>query len=134
MQFKRFNIENDTHVELTSMTDIVFLLLIFFMLSSTFVDLGRHLNIQLPETSSAEAVQEIQRHVVEMGLENRLQLDGRPVSLPELVQQLTATDTTVPQRRAVVIRADRRLPYGEVITVLGLVRQANINDVAVAVR
>jgi biopolymer transport protein ExbD len=34
----------------------------------------------------------------------------------------------------VTIRADKRLPYGEVITVLGLVRQANIHDIAVAVR
>jgi biopolymer transport protein ExbD len=34
----------------------------------------------------------------------------------------------------VEIRADKRLPYGRVITVLGHVRQANIQDIAVAVR
>jgi biopolymer transport protein ExbD len=120
-------------VELTSMTDIIFLLLIFFMISTTFEGPKRQLDIQLPETPAGEAAQEVQRHIIDMGVQDTLRLDGQPVRVQELLARLQQRGAgTAP--RAVTIRADKRLPYGEVITVLGLVRQANIHDIAVAVR
>lgn len=115
------------------MTDIVFLLLIFFMVSTTFVDLTRHLDIQLPDTQAAETVQDIQQHVVELSAQDALRLDGVDIPLSELTSRL-AQQAGKARRRAVVIRADKRLPYGRVITVLGHIRQANIQDIAVAVR
>jgi biopolymer transport protein ExbD len=91
------------------------------------------LDIQLPESKAAEVVQEVQQHVVEMGQEGSLRLDGQHVRLEELVQQLQPRQGQAVQR-SVIIKADKRLPYGQVVTVLGLVRQANIHDIAVAVR
>ena len=126
--------DDDLRLELTSMTDIVFLLLIFFMVSTTFVDLNRQLDIQLPDTPAAEqAPPETQRYVVELSAQNTLRLDGVEIPLSELTSRLRqgAGDA---RRRAVEIRADKRLPYGRVIDVLGRVRQANIQDIAVAVR
>lgn len=125
--------DDDLRLELTSMTDIVFLLLIFFMVSTTFVDLSRHLDIQLPDTQAAEVVQDVQQHVVELSAENALRLDGVDLPLSELTSRLVQQAGKA-RYRAVVIRADKRLPYGRVITVLGHVRQANIQDIAVAVR
>ena len=54
MRFKPLHNDEEMRVELISMTDIVFLLLIFFMVSTTFVDFSRRLDIQLPETKAAE--------------------------------------------------------------------------------
>ncbi len=125
--------DDDLRLELTSMTDIVFLLLIFFMVSTTFVDLSRHLDIELPDTQAAEVVQDVQQHVVELSAKNALRLDGVDIQLAELTSRLVQ-QTSKARHRAVVIRADKRLPYGRVITVLGHVRQANIQDIAVAVR
>jgi len=124
--------DDDLRLELTSMTDIVFLLLIFFMVSTTFVDLSRQLDIQLPDTPAAAAAQDIQRHVVELSAQNTLRLDGVDIKLSELTLELKQRAGKA--RRSVEIRADKRLPYGRVITVLGHVRQANIQDIAVAVR
>lgn len=132
MRFRRSLIEDDMRVELTSMTDIIFLLLIFFMISTTFEAGSRHLEMQLPEAKVGESVQEVQRYVIEMGLPNTLYLDGQSIGLPELTQRL-AQDGNPAAPRSVTIRADKRLPYGEVITVLDLVQQANIRDIAVAV-
>jgi biopolymer transport protein ExbD len=125
--------DDDLRLELTSMTDIVFLLLIFFMVSTTFVDLSRQLDIQLPDTQAADVVQDVQRHVVELSAQNTLRLDGEDIDLSELTSQLTQRAGKA-RHRSVEIRADKRLPYGRVITVLGHVRQANIQDIAVAVR
>jgi biopolymer transport protein ExbD len=75
----------------------------------------------------------VQQHVVELGPDGALRLDGEPVRLEALTQQLQRRDTRARQR-SVIIRADKRLPYGRVIGVLGHVRQADIQDIAVAVR
>ncbi len=125
--------DDDLRLELTSMTDIVFLLLIFFMVSTTFVDLSRKLDIQLPDSQAAEAVQDVQRHVVELSAQNTLRLDGADIKLSELTSQLQQLAGRA-RHRSVEIRADKRLPYGRVIAVLGHIRQANIQDIAVAVR
>ncbi|MGQ4807902.1 Tol-Pal system protein TolR [Candidatus Entotheonellaceae bacterium PAL068K] len=133
MRFNPKQPQEEIRVELISMTDIVFLLLIFFMVSTTFVDFSRRLDIQLPETKAAEVAQDVQQHIIEMDTQGTLRLDGQPVRLQELPQRL-APGAESARQRAVIIRADKRLPYGKVVTVLGLVRQAHIRDIAVAVR
>ena len=133
MRFRPSRSDDEIRIELTSMTDIVFLLLIFFMVSTTFVDFNRRLEIQLPDAPQAEVVQDVQQHVVELGANETLRLDGEPVRLEDLTQQLQRLDQQA-RRRSVIIRADKRLPYGRVVTVLGHVRQADIQDIAVAVR
>ena len=133
MRFKRHEDDRGGQFELISMTDIVFLLLIFFMISTTFVDLSSHLDIQLPEAPGGETRQEAQPYLIEMGIQNALLLDGTPVQLHEIPERL-AENRTPGRQESVIIRADKRLPYGEVMAVLGLVRQAQIRDIAVAVR
>lgn len=133
MRFRSSRQEEDVRLELTSMTDIVFLLLIFFMVSTTFVDFSKRLDIQLPDTSAADVTQEAQQHVIELGQDGVMRLDGRVLQLSALTSQLQ--QVAQPARsRSVIIRADKRLPYGRVIEVLGQVRQANIQDIAVAVQ
>jgi biopolymer transport protein ExbD len=133
MRFKRHEDDRSGQFELISMTDIVFLLLIFFMISTTFVDLSSHLDIQLPEAPGGEIEQNAQPYLIEMGIQDGLLLDGMPVLLHEIPAKLA--ENRVPGRRdSVLIRADKRLPYGEVMAVLGLVRQTQIRDIAVAVR
>jgi biopolymer transport protein ExbD len=133
MRFRPKGADDEMRVELTSMTDIIFLLLIFFMISTTFEGTRKSLDIQLPESKAAEVAQEVRQRIIEMSVDDALRLDGQPVPLQDLAQRLVH-DTAQAHRQAVIIRADRRLPYGKVITVLDLVRQANIRDIAVAVR
>ena len=133
MRFKRHDDDRGGQFELISMTDIVFLLLIFFMISTTFVNLDSHLDIQLPEAPGTALEESGRSYVIEMGLQEALLLDGTPVQLNELAAELAENGSAGPQD-SVLIRADKRLPYGEVMEVLGLVQQTHIRDVAVAVR
>jgi biopolymer transport protein ExbD len=133
MRFRPTGADDDMRVELTSMTDIIFLLLIFFMISTTFEGARKSLDIQLPESKAAEAAQEVRQHIIEMSVDDALRLDGQPVAVQDLVPRLSQSGTPSLQR-AVIIRADKRLPYGKVVAVLDLVRQANIREIAVAVR
>jgi biopolymer transport protein ExbD len=133
MRFRPTGADDEMRVELTSMTDIIFLLLIFFMISTTFEGARKSLDIQLPESTAAEAAQEVRQHIIEMSVDDALRLDGQPVTVQDLVPRLVQGGTP-PLQQAVIIRADKRLPYGKVVAVLDLVRQANIREIAVAVR
>ncbi|MDE0207774.1 MAG: biopolymer transporter ExbD [Candidatus Tectomicrobia bacterium] len=133
MRFKRQDDDRGGQFELISMTDIVFLLLIFFMISTTFVDLDNQLDIQLPE-APGKALEEGRRsYVIEMGMQDGLLLDGSPVQLNDLPAEL-ARIARPGRQDSVLIRADKRLPYGDVMEVLGLVQETQIGDIAVAVR
>lgn len=133
MRFRPPGTDAEMRLELTSMTDIIFLLLIFFMISTTFEPASRSLDMQLPESTTAEALREVRQHVIEMGLEDALRLDGQVITMQDLPQRLRQ-ESAPGEHRAVIIRADKRLSYGKVVTVLDLVRQTEIRDISIAVR
>lgn len=133
MRFSRQDDDREGQFELISMTDIVFLLLIFFMISSTFVELDSHLDIQLPETQGGALEEAARSFIIEMGMPDVLLLDGTPVLLDELAAKL-AENGRPGRQDSVLIRADQRLSHGQVMEVLGLVQQTRIRDIAVAVR
>jgi biopolymer transport protein ExbD len=124
--------EEDYNISLPSMTDIIFLLLIFFMVATVLKDSTRRLDVQLPEARSGQAA-EARRLTIEMAADGTMSLNGELVTQEQLEQQLQPTGETEGQR-SVVIKADKRLAYGNVIEIMGLCQAAGIADIAVAVK
>ena len=87
----------------------------------------------MPEAPGKALEEARQSYVIEMGMQDSLLLDGSPVQLDELPARL-AQDGGPGRQGSVLIRADKRLPYGDVMVVLGVVQQTQIRDIAVAVR
>ena len=131
MRFQTRN-EEDYSINLPSMTDIIFLLLIFFMVATVLKDSTRRLDVQLPEARSGQAT-EARRLTIEMAADGTMSLNGELVTQEQLEQQLRPTGETDGQR-SVVIKADKRLAYGNVIEIMGLCQAAGIADIAVAVK
>jgi biopolymer transport protein ExbD len=131
MRFRKRG-EEDYSINLPSMTDIIFLLLIFFMVATVLKDSTRRLDVQLPEARGGQAA-EARRLTIEMAADGAISLDGELVTREQLEQQLQPTGATEGQR-SVVIKADKRLAYGRVIEVMGLCQGAGIADIAVAVK
>jgi biopolymer transport protein ExbD len=123
--------EEDYNINLPSMTDIIFLLLIFFMVATVLKDSTRRLDVQLPEARSGQAP-EARRLTIEMAADGAMSLNGELVTQEQLEQQLHPT--AVEELRSVVIKADKRLAYGKVIEVMGLCQGVGITDIAVAVK
>ncbi len=125
--------EEDVTITLTSLIDVVFLLLIFFMVTYSFPDFYRKkLDVRLPAARAADAsLSQVKRLVVEMDAAGRIALDGAEVSLDALEGRLRGRDPAV---TGLVVRADERVSHGRVTAVLGLARAAGIADVAIAVR
>ena len=124
--------EEDYSISLPSMTDIIFLLLIFFMVATVLKDSTRRLDVQLPEARSGQTA-ETRLLTIEMAADGAISLNGELVTQEQLEEQLQLTEGTEGQR-SVVIKADKRLAYGKVIEVMGLCQATGIVDIAVAVK
>jgi len=131
MRFLRKN-EEDYSINLPSMTDIIFLLLIFFMVATVLKDSTRRLDLQLPEAGSGRSP-DARRLTIEMSAQGTMSLNGEVITLEQIDQELRST-AVADEQRSVLIKADKRLAYGKVIEVMGLCQGVGITDIAVAVK
>lgn len=112
---------------LTPLIDIVFLLLVFFMLTSHFVQ-EQSLNIDLPVADSGEAVTEDNQLEVVLSPEGHLLIDDHIVEVDNLEavlrQHLDGRDD-----KLVRVRGDRGAPLGKAVSVLDAARKAGADGV-----
>ncbi len=131
MRFRNEEEENFS-LDLTPLVDVVFLLLIFFMVSTVFVDFKRRIDISLP-TSKVSIPDETPKALeLEITIDKQVFLNGSKVNLKSLESALKKID--VDKKKAAIIRADKNLPYGDVIKVMGMLQSARILDISVAVQ
>ena len=126
--------EEDYSLQLTSLIDVVFLLLIFFMVSTSFVDFTRRLDIELPEAKSSAEVVEKKSFLIEVGVKKRISLNGKAVLLDDLESELKAGVKSGKFKPSLTVKADKRLDYGYVIKVMGLISGAGIRDISLATK
>lgn len=110
-------------LNLTSLIDVLFLLLIFFMLTSTFRQSGE-LELELPDsTTSTPADRGAERRPTEIALraDGRVLVDGDAVEQAELVQKLRARIESDPEAR-VVLNAEAAARHADVIQLIDVVR------------
>ena len=131
MHFKRE--EDNFAMEMTPLIDVVFLLIIFFMVSTVFVDFSRRMDINLPSSKSSIIDEKPKTLKIEMSKDKKIFLAGKPVTLLGLEQTLRTLDIKGKKQTA-IISADKILPYGDVIQVMGLLQKAGIPDISVAVK
>lgn len=120
----------ETNLELTSLIDVVFLLLIFFMLSTTFAKIITKLDIQLPK-ARAVVPQEKEDTIIEIAADERIALNGKEVTLEVLDEKLAEIGRTNPDQ-VVVIKADQAVNYGRVIKVMGICKDNNLEKLGMA--
>ena len=132
MRFRREE-EDNFSFDMTPMIDVVFLLIIFFMVSTVFVDFSRKMDINLP-TSKSSAIDESNKTLeVEMSKDKKIFLAGKPLTLLGLETTLAKMEFK-DKKPSAIIRADKSLPYGDVIQVMGLLQKKGIPDISVAVK
>ncbi len=130
--FFRKEVEENFALELTPLVDVIFLLLIFFMVSTAFVDFPKQMDIALPTSKSSQVDKTPKNIEIEMNTAKQIFLDGKEVTLTELENALKQIKDD-PKNQA-LIRADKNLPYGEVIEVMGILQAVNILDISVAIK
>lgn len=119
-----------TGLDLTPMVDVVFQLVLFFMVSTTFITLESGLPVDLPQAQSTEA-QASDVPTVTITQDGRIFLAGAEVNETDLVSALRAVLADAPGQ-TVVMRADQSIQYALPVRVMDLIRQAGAERVAIA--
>lgn len=119
---------------LTPVIDIMFLLLIFFMVGTQFTDDEGRFDIQLPTVSDVLSVVSLpDPATVSVTANGEIYLDGKALGLDDLEGQLSEMRQNYPGQ-AVLVRGDGTAAYQQVIDVLAVVKRAGISSVSLANR
>jgi len=122
-------------LNLTPMIDVVFLLIIFFMVATSFAEMERDIELELPEVASTAAALTAapKQRVVSVHAEGVMRLDGEEVSLAELTRRLAAARADYSEL-SVVIRGDAACAFQHVAASLAACKEAKISDLGITVR
>ena len=130
----RQRVKEDPTIDLTSLIDVVFLLLIFFMVSTTF-ERPAALKVDLPEASEVAAQPEQTERlelVIDPGgrmfLNDRQIVDDRAQTLKAALSQAAGDRRDLP----LILRADRETPHHFVVTAMDVAAQLGFKNLSIA--
>ncbi len=123
---------NEPNVDLTPMVDVVFLLLIFFMISTTFVETPG-LSIKLPETSSVVAERDPDEVKVYLSREGEVFIKDKPYTLEVLPDYLRSFGPRA-QGMTFMLLADKEARHGVVVELMDMAQTAGFSKLAIATR
>lgn len=129
MAFRR-RIKEAPRVDLTPMVDVVFLLLIFFMISTTFVE-TQGLSIKLPKASATKIPQQSKDVQVYLSKEGEIFLQDEQLSLEQLQARLAGYGDAA-GRMMFLLMADREAQHGGVVQLMDLAKKAGFEKLAIA--
>ncbi len=125
--------DDSVEINLTPLIDVVFLLLIFFMVSTTF-DKQAKLKVSLPEASSATLQQQQEALVITIDAKGRYFINERQLintsadTLKRALRKIMAGDSSMP----VVLRADANTPHHAVVTAMDVTSQLGLTRLSIA--
>lgn len=125
--------EDEPDINLTSLIDVVFLLLIFFMVTTTFEQQAR-IRVELPEASAEPVPQEDNTLEIIVDAQGRYFIGDEQVINSELNTLKAAISKALGGREGVpvTVRADAKTPNQAVITVLDATSQLGLTHISLA--
>ena len=126
MKFKRNSRSRAPQLALTSMLDVIFLLLCFFVTVSVFSQWENEIAIKLPSAATAEEPDRLPGEIiVNLAKDGKVTVNGKRLGLIELEKRLAKVAKFYPDQ-AVIIRADKDARYELLVEVLDTCRAANV--------
>lgn len=129
MKFRRHYSIIKGELNMTPLIDVVFLQLIYFMLTSSFI-MQPGIKINLPQATTAETITE-EEVIVGISEEGVIFYRDTPVTLAQLeklLQDARAKNANV----TLIVKGDKKTEHGTVVTVMDTARKKGINRIAIA--
>lgn len=130
----RHRAKEDPTIDLTSLIDVVFLLLIFFMVSTTF-ERQAFMKVDLPEASAVEDRTDLPESLElvidsegRMYLNDMRLIDSSEKTIRAAIQQAAGEDRSSP----LILRADRLTPHHHVVTAMDVAAQLGFRNLSIA--
>ena len=126
MKFKRNRRSRAPQLALTSMLDVIFLLLCFFVTVSVFSQWESEISIKLPSATTAEEPDRLPGEIiVNLAKDGKVTVNGKLLGLDDLKDRLARVAKFYPDQ-AVIIRADKDVRYELLVGVIDTCRTANV--------
>jgi len=129
LQFRRYTKSNPgfEQINIAPLVDVIFQLLIFFMLSSSFV-FQSGIKVKLPKAITSEVIKE-ENLIITLTSENVLYINSKVSTMKTLEKELGKKEN---KERLILIKADRRSSLGRVIDIWDLCRDLGIERINIA--
>ncbi|MBL7661383.1 biopolymer transporter ExbD [bacterium] len=116
-------------VNVISLIDILFLLIIFFAITTTF-DSTKGIKVNLPQAKSAQIAESKAPISVTLAPSGESSIDGKLIAPEELLPTLTA----FAPKDLIIIRADQAVNHGRVVGLMETAKQAGFEKIAFATK
>ena len=112
---------------IVSLVDILTILLIFFVVSTTFKKDQPEVQINLPESKTAtNAPAETEHAIVSVNAEDEVKLDGKAIAVDEL--EAAVRDLPPTRRARSLLQADKKASFGMIIKVMDALKLAGVKN------
>jgi biopolymer transport protein TolR len=115
-----------SEINVTPLVDVMLVLLIIFMITAPMMQQG--IDINLPQEAAGNVDPSQERLIITLAKNERMYLNERRIDWPELEQTLRQTSGAT---REVFLRADKDIPYGLVVKLMAVIKQAGIERVGI---
>ncbi len=113
-------------IDLTPLIDVVFILLIFFIVSSVFKKEELALILDLPSSHAKEVEVDVKQVAIELS-PSKLAYKGKEITLKQLERSF---ENILDKKQAVIFRIDKKVSYEKVVEILDLLQKYNLNNLA----
>ena len=127
MKFKRHTELKKGQLDIAPLMDVVFLLLIFFMLTSSYI-FQPGIKVNLPKAVTSEALHE-KSLVILITNTDVIYLNDRAITTKELNSRMRIA---AKEKKPLLIKADRRASMGKIVEIWDMCREAGISQINIA--
>jgi len=130
IKFKKVNFYIDIEFMIIPMIDIIFFLLVFFMMNSLQTVAQKALDVQLPQAQTATAPVQLPI-IMTLDADGHITIDNNPMSITESAAIMKRHMEENPNA-AVVLQADQRTAHGQVVAVMDMLKGAGVKRLSIA--
>lgn len=130
MEFKKKK-RKKTVINITSLIDVLFLLLIFMMVSSSFIE-EPGIKLSLPETKNAPSVKKSE-YTLFLKENGKLFLNNKAVTMDDLEKNLMNTVKEM-KDESLILKGDKNIPYGKVVQIMDIVKKSGVKRLVISTR
>lgn len=120
---------NDSGIDITPIIDVVFFVLIFFVVISIFTNINRELEITLPKSTTAQTSAVKDACYISLDKSSKLYLNEDNITEKELSSYLIKNRENI----SVILQIDESIQYKEVINLIDLVRTSGVSKFSFSV-
>lgn len=130
MNFSKHRMKKQPVFMIIPMIDIIFFLLVFFMMNSLQTVSQKALDVQLPQAQAASAPTQLPI-ILTLDEAGHITIDNKPMSFEEAGSLMKARIVANPSA-SVILQADKRAAHGQVVALMDMLKGAGVTRLAIA--